>query len=278
MLTLKAALEEATAAIGRVDAHVIVAHLLGVDRSYLVANPMRVLTETEDARIDMLVARRSMGHPVAHLIAEREFYGQRFTITPDVLIPRPETEILVEAALERLPPRTSHLVPRTRVLDLGTGSGAIAVSLSAERPDLRVTATDTSAAALSVARANAAALGAQVELVEGSWFEPLEGRTFDMIVSNPPYVASADPHLTKGDVRFEPSAALTDGSADGLGAIRAIVAGAAAHLEPRGWLLVEHGYDQGDRVRRILEEAGFTDLIAVDDLAGIPRVAGGRRN
>ena len=269
MLTLKAALEEATATIGRVDAHVLVAHLLGVDRSYLVANPMRVLTETEDARIDMLVAQRAIGHPVAHLLEGREFYGRMFAISPDVLIPRPETEALVEKALALVGTGSS-------VLDLGTGSGAIAITLGCERPDLAVTATDSSAGALEVAGRNASSLGARVDFLEGSWYAPLSGRRFSMIVSNPPYVAARDPHLGQGDLRFEPRQALTDGSPDGLASIRAIVAGAAAHLEPGGWLLVEHGYDQRDAVAALLKGAGFVDTFSIADLAGIPRVAGGR--
>lgn len=271
MLTLKAALEEATAAIGRADAQVLVAHLLGVDRSYLVANPMRVLTETEDARVDLAVAHRQMGHPVAYLMGKREFWSREFRVTPDVLIPRPETETLVEAALEKLSP----LVPRPSLLDLGTGSGAIAVTLALECPQAQATAIDASAAALDVARANAQALGARVELLQGAWYAPVAGRRFDLIVANPPYVAAADPHLAQGDLRFEPRDALTDGSADGLDSIRAIVGGAPAHLAPGGWLLLEHGYDQGEAVARLLAEAGFRDPVSIPDLAGIPRVAGG---
>jgi len=276
MLTLKAALEEATAAIGRVDAHVLVAHLLGVDRSYLVAHPMRVLTETEDARIDSFVARRMLGYPVAHLVERREFYGRDFIVTSDVLIPRPETELLVEAALARLPAIRED--PPPSALDLGTGTGAIALTLACERPDVRVTATDASDAALAVARANAEALGcsARIELATGSWFEPVAGRRFDLIVANPPYVAGRDPHLCNGDLRFEPVGALTDGSADGLDSIRAIVAAAPEHLEPGGWLIVEHGYDQREAVVALLEAAAFADRFTADDLAGLPRVAGGR--
>jgi release factor glutamine methyltransferase len=271
MLTLKAALEEASATIGRVDAQVLVAHLLGVDRAYLVAHPMRVLTETEDARIDMAVAQRSLGHPVAYLTGTREFHSRDFAVGPGVLIPRPETETLVEQALLRLAPRAS-------CLDLGTGSGAIGVTIACERPGVRVTCTDASAGALSVARANATALhcAERVELLEGDWYAPVAGRRFDMIVSNPPYVAAADPHLAQGDLRFEPAGALTDGSADGLGSIRAIVAGARAHLNAGGWLLLEHGYDQCEAVAALLEAAGFTERISIADLAGIPRVAGGR--
>ncbi len=272
-MTLKAALEEAAEAIGRVDAHVIVAHLLGVDRSYLVANPMRVLTETEDARIDLYVARRSMGHPVAYLLELREFYGRPFTVTPDVLIPRPETETLIEAALSPLASRPSPLV-----LDLGTGSGAIAITLACELPDAKLTATDASAEALAVARANARALGcdARIEFVLGSWYAPVAGRRFDLVVSNPPYVAHGDPHLAQGDLRFEPAAALSDGSGDGLDSIRALVAGAPAHLEPGAWLMIEHGYDQKEAVQSLLEAGGFDERISIDDLAGIPRVACGR--
>jgi release factor glutamine methyltransferase len=271
MLTLKAALEEATAAIGRVDAQAIFTHLLGVNRAYLAANPMRVLTETEDARIDTLVARRSIGHPVAYLLGEREFYSRPFMVGPDVLIPRPETETLVEQALARV-------ASTGRCLDLGTGSGAIAVTLACERPGLAVTATDTSTAALALARANASALGCagRIDFRQGPWYGPVAGRRFDLIVANPPYVAAADPHLGEGDLRFEPRAALTDGSADGLDSIRAIVRGALSHLEAGAWLLFEHGHDQARAVRAMLEAAGFVELVSIADLAGIPRVAGGK--
>jgi release factor glutamine methyltransferase len=270
MLTLKAALEEATAAIGRVDAHVLVAHLLGVDRAYLVANPMRVLTETEDARIDSVVARRSMGHPVAYLMGAREFYSREFAVGPDVLIPRPETETLVEAALSRLAPGAS-------CLDLGTGSGVIGVTIACERGDVAVTCTDVSAEALALAAANARLLEcARVRFAQGSWYDAVAGERFDAIVSNPPYVAANDAHLAQGDLRFEPSHALTDGSADGLASIRAIIAGARAHLNAGGWLLFEHGYDQGDAAAHILADAGLTDVVSIRDLSGIPRVAGGK--
>jgi release factor glutamine methyltransferase len=279
MLTLKAALEEATAAIGRVDAQVLVAHLLGVDRSYLAAHPMRVLTETEDARVDLAVAHRQMGYPVAYLLGKREFWSREFLVTPDVLIPRPETETLVEAALKRVvaPGAAGAAMDRgpISILDLGTGSGAIAVTLALERPQAQVTAIDASAAALEVARANAAALGARVELLHGAWYAPAAGRRFDVIVANPPYVAAGDAHLAEGDLRFEPRAALTDGSADGLDSIRAIVGGAAAHLAPGGCLLLEHGYDQAEAVARLLADAGFRNRLSIPDLAGIPRVAGG---
>jgi release factor glutamine methyltransferase len=272
VLTLKAALEEATASIGKVDAQVLVAHLLGVDRAYLIAHPMRVLTESEDARIDSVVAQRMLGQPVAYLMERREFYGRDFAVGPDVLIPRPETETLVEALLARLPPGASSC------LDLGTGSGAIAVTLACERPAARVTATDQSEAALDVARANAAAHGCEtrIEFLRGSWFTPLPGRRYDAIASNPPYVAGGDVHLGQGDLRFEPAHALTDGSPDGLGSIRVIVEHAREHLNPGGWLLLEHGYDQAEAVAGLFAAAGFAEFASIPDLAGIPRVAGGK--
>jgi release factor glutamine methyltransferase len=271
MLTLKAALEELLTSMDRVDATVILAEVLGVNRAWIAANPMRILTETEDARIDMLAAQRALGRPIAYLLNRREFYGRDFTVNDDVLIPRPETETLVEAALARLAPRAS-------CLDLGTGSGAIAVTLACQRPEARGAATDASDAALRVARANAERHGCagRVEFLHGDWYSPLGARRFDLIVSNPPYVAAADAHLGRGDLRFEPSAALTDGSPDGLGSIRTIVAGAPAHLAPGGWLLVEHGYDQAEAVAALLAGAGFTERICLADLAGIPRVAGGK--
>ena len=297
MLTLKAALEEATASIGRVDAQVLVAHLLGVNSAYLVANPMRVLTETEDARVDMFVAQRALGQPVAYLLGKREFYSRDFIVGPEVLIPRPETETLVEAALSQLGhprsgmghPRSGMGHPRSgmghpregggpiTVLDLGTGSGAIAVTLACERPDLQLVATDTSAGALAMARSNAAAHGCEdrIEFLHGAWYAPLAGRRFDLVVSNPPYIAAADPHLAQGDLRYEPASALTDGSRDGLDSIRAILAGARKHLNPRGRVLLEHGHDQSPAVAQLLAAGGFTEIVSIADLAGIPRVAGG---
>jgi release factor glutamine methyltransferase len=270
MLTVKAALEELMVHMDRTDAMVLMGDVLGVNRSWIVANPMRILTETQDAKIEMLAVQRALGRPVAYLIDRREFYGRDFALEASVLIPRPETETLVEAALARM-------APRDKVLDLGTGSGAIGVTLACQRPEARIVATDTSEAALRVARGNAERHGCadRIEFLAGSWYAPVAGKRFDLIVSNPPYVASGDPHLGRGDLRFEPAAALSDGSADGLDSIRAIVAGAREHLAPRGSLLVEHGYDQKDAVQALLKDAGFTDTFSIDDLAGIPRVAGG---
>ena len=271
MFTINAALQEATASIGRVDAQAILTHVLGVDRAYLAAHPIQVLTETQDARIDAMVAQRTMGFPVAYVIGKREFYSREFEVNSDVLIPRPETETLVEHAL----PHLRRSGGTASALDLGTGSGIVAVTLACELPGIKVTATDSSPAALAIARANAKAHKANVEFLEGEWYAPVEGRRFDLIVSNPPYVAEGDPHLGQGDLRFEPRHALTDGSGDGLDSIRRIVAGARKHLNPGGAILIEHGYDQAPAVAALLGKAGFVDLVAVKDLAGIPRVAGG---
>ena len=271
MQTVKSALEDLLRDMDRTDAVVIMSEVLGVNRAWIAANPMRLLTETQDARIEMLAAQRAMGRPVAYLLNRREFYGREFAVDSSVLIPRPETETLVEAALARL-------APRDTCLDLGTGSGAIAVTLACQRPEMRVVATDVSEAALRVARSNAERFhcAERIELLEGSWYEPVGERRFDLIVSNPPYVAGGDPHLAKGDLRFEPQHALTDGSADGLGSIRAIVGGARPHLKKAGWLLFEHGYDQAEAARTLLEAAGFASMVSLTDLAGIPRVAGGK--
>jgi release factor glutamine methyltransferase len=271
MHTVKAALEELMTSMDRTDAMVIMAEVLGVNRAWIAANPMKVLTETQDARIDMLGAQRAIGHPVAYLLNRREFYGRDFALDSSVLIPRPETETLVEAALARLAPKATWL-------DLGTGSGAVAVTLACQRPESRGVATDVSEAALAVARGNAGRHGcaARIDFLRGSWYAPLGDRRFDVVACNPPYVASEDPHLRRGDLRFEPREALTDGSPDGLGSIRAIVGGAPDHLKAGGWLLLEHGYDQARAVEAILAAAGFTDLVSIPDLAGIARVAGGK--
>ena len=266
---MRAALEESAEAVGAVDARVLACHVLGASRAWIVANPMHVLSESQDAQLDSLVARRALGYPVAYLVGQREFYGREFAVGPAVLIPRPETETLVEAALARLPANAA-------ILDLGTGSGAVAVTLACERPDASVTATDASAEALACARANAARHAARVTFAAGSWYEAVPGRRFDAIVSNPPYVAAGDHHLDEGDLRFEPRPALTDGSADGLDAIRAIIAGAPGHLLSGGWLLIEHGYDQAKACRALLRDSGFAQLASIDDLSGIARVAGGR--
>jgi release factor glutamine methyltransferase len=213
------------------------------------------------------IERRAAGIPLAYLLGEREFHGLRFTVTPAVLVPRPETETLVDWALELLQGHDA-----AKVLDLGTGSGAIAVSVAKRCPPARLTATDVDPAALAIARANAAGHGVTLELLTGSWWTPLEGRRFDLVLSNPPYIAGDDPHLQA--LVHEPRHALTPGG-DGLDALRAIVGGARAHLNPGGWLLVEHGFDQGAAVRQLLDGAGFHGVQTRRDLAGIERCSGG---
>lgn len=259
------------------EARILLMHVLGWRRTELITRG----DETLDApRVDAyraLEARRVQGEPIAQLVGAREFYGLDFDVTPDVLIPRPDTELLVETALTAL-----EGIAQPRVLDLGTGSGAIAVALASARPDARVWAVDRSAAALDVAARNAAKLldarrpGGPLAFVAGSWYDTLDpALRFEAIVSNPPYIASGDPHLEQGDLRFEPRGALTD-EADGLTALRAIVAGAPARLAPAGVLWMEHGYDQAAAVRALLESAGFMDVRSKRDLAGIERISGGR--
>lgn len=255
----------------RLDVRLLARHALGVGDTWLIAHGRDEVDAVQLAAIEGLVARRAAGEPVAYILGEREFYGRPFRVTPDTLIPRPETEHLVEAALARLPGELP-----LRVLDIGTGSGCIAITLKRERPAWQVTAVDLSPAALAVARANAGQLGAEVEFVASDLFSALGGRRFDLIVSNPPYVAEDDAHLGQGDVRFEPRSALAAGP-DGLDAVRAIVKSAPTHLEAAGWLMLEHGWDQGEAVASLLQAAGFADCFLECDLAGQARVSGGRR-
>jgi release factor glutamine methyltransferase len=255
---------------GRREAQVLLGHALGVSRAWLVAHRGDTVDDSTAEAFRRLVLLRHDGEPVAYLLGRREFHGLDFRVTPDVLIPRPETETLVDVALEKL-----DATPGRKVLDLGTGSGCVAVSIAHERPFAHVTAVDLSAAALDVARSNATTLGQTVEFLQGRWFAPLAQKRFDLIVSNPPYVAAGDPHLNRGDLRFEPTTALISGP-DGLNDIRVIVGDAAEHLLPGGWLLFEHGYDQAESCRDLLAKAGFGDLKSWPDLAGIARVAGGR--
>ncbi|MEN3278675.1 MAG: release factor glutamine methyltransferase [Massilia sp.] len=248
---------------------ILLCHVLGLSRVGLITGSERALTAEEAARLAALVARRQAGEPIAYIVGQREFFGLPFQVSPAVLIPRPDTELIVELALERL-------APRARMLDMGTGSGAIAVAVAHTRPDALVTALDVSDAALAVARANAAASGANVRFVRSDWFAALDGEVFDLIASNPPYIAAGDAHLAQGDLRFEPVGALTD-HADGLSALHTIIAGAGAHLVPGGWLLLEHGYDQAEAVRALLAAGGYTEVQSWRDLGGIERVSGGRR-
>ncbi|MFN3791272.1 peptide chain release factor N(5)-glutamine methyltransferase [Massilia sp.] len=247
---------------------ILLCHALGMSRVALITQSERTLDEDEAARLGALVRRRLAGEPIAYIVGEREFFGLSFRVGPGVLIPRPDTELIVELSLERLP-------PRGRLLDMGTGSGAIAVACAHSRRDASVTALDLSEDALAIARANAAANGAQVRFLRSDWFAGVQGERFELIASNPPYIAAGDAHLSQGDLRFEPVGALTD-HADGLSALRNIVEGAPEHLEAGGWLLLEHGYDQAGAVRALLAARGFLDVQSWRDLAGIERVSGGR--
>ncbi len=253
----------------RLEAQILFSHGLGVNRAWLIGHDRDALTPEQIARVERLLERRLAGEPVAYLLGEREFYGRPFQVTPDVLIPRPDTELLVELALEHLPPGAP-----LNVLDIGAGSGAITISLALERPACRVTAVDVSAAALDVARRNAETLRADVEFLVSDGFTALPSRRFHLIASNPPYIAAADPHLRQGDLRFEPSQALASG-ADGLDLIRRLATDAPNHLEPGGWLLLEHGWNQAEAVRGLLQTAGFRAVFSARDLAGHERVTGG---
>ncbi len=262
--------------IDAMDARVLLRATLAVNDAHLIAHADDEVPAQHAAQFRAAAARRAAGEPAAYIVGEREFYRHVFKLTPAVLIPRPETELLVELALERQP---------QRVLDLGTGSGCIAISIALARPAAHVTALDRSVPALAVAQENVARLNARnIALQIGNWFDGLgnEGgghyqryERYDVIVSNPPYVAAGDAHLAQGDLRFEPACALAAG-ADGLADIRVIVAGARPHLAPGGWLLFEHGYDQALCCRGLLSQAGFCDVQSWRDLAGIERVSGGR--
>jgi release factor glutamine methyltransferase len=255
----------------RLDAEVLLSHVLGQPRSYLFAWPERTPPAAQCRQFEQLLTARRRGEPVAYLTGRREFWSLPLAITPATLIPRPETETLVALALETIPAHAS-----LAVADLGTGSGAIALALASERPGCHIVATDRSEDALAIARRNADRLQLRnIEFLAGDWCKPLADRRFDRIVSNPPYVAATDPHLARGDVRFEPRAALAAGP-DGLDALRRIAREARTHLNEHGWLLLEHGHDQGTAVHALLREAGYTALSVHPDLAGLERVTAGR--
>ena len=253
----------------RLEARVLAAFAWKVSSAWLIAHDTDPLTQTQNEQFQTLLTRRLAGEPVAYLLGTREFYGRPFLVSPDVLIPRPDTELLIELALARLPSDQAM-----EVLDLGTGSGCIAVTLALERPLARVTAVDRSPAALAIAQRNADILNARVELLTSDWFAALADRRFDLIVSNPPYIAVSDPHLARGDVRFEPLPALAAGH-DGLADLRLLTAAACAHLKPGGALLVEHGYDQADAVQALLRMSGIRHPQSWADLSGVLRVSGG---
>ncbi|WP_374337397.1 peptide chain release factor N(5)-glutamine methyltransferase [Leeia sp.] len=255
----------------RLEARLLLQQVLQVNHAWLVAHGGEPISS--DARLDFatLVQRRLAGEPIAYLLESREFYGRPFRVTPAVLIPRPDTELLIEQALAHLPAD-----PPLQVLDVGTGSGCIAITLALERPQWQLTALDLSDAALQVAQNNARRLGAAVRFVHSDYLSAVTGQQFDAIVSNPPYIPQGDPHLQQGDLRYEPASALTDG-ADGLQAYRALAQQAKACLRPGGWLLVEHGYDQGETVPALLQQAGWQQIHLHHDLAGQARVTCAQR-
>jgi release factor glutamine methyltransferase len=266
--------------LNALETRILLSHVTGLSRIELITRSEQVLTPAQAAALRQLIQRRLDGEPIAHLVGQREFYGLMLRVTPDVLIPRPETELLVELAL-------AHLPPAGRVLDMGTGSGAIAIAIAHSRADAHVTALDASPAALAIAAENAAThlpgrqQATAIRFIESDWYSALSGegqpkqseQAFDLIVANPPYIVAGDEHLSQGDLRFEPIDALTDHQ-DGLSALRAIIGGAPAHLR-NGWLLMEHGYDQAAAVRALLERNGFGEVQSWRDLAGIERVSGG---
>jgi release factor glutamine methyltransferase len=309
----------------RIEVQCLLQAVLQVNRAYLLTHPEQLLGNEQQARFNALFERRLGGEPIAYLLGEREFYGLTFKVSPATLIPRPETELLVEQALQRIPqpdpslrsPQPSDATPshstrspkdgnqvagypalparntqggspllrsdpsaggrgsKFRVLDLGTGSGAIALSIAHARPDVQVVAVDASTAALEVAQFNALQLNlGNVRLLHSDWFGALRDERFDIIVSNPPYIAADDAHLMQGDVRFEPRIALASGE-HGLDDIRRICTQAKAHLNINGWLLFEHGYDQAEQVRALLQQSGFDRIFSARDLSGIERVSGG---
>lgn len=283
----------------RRDATLLLCHVLGESAAWLLTHADDEVAPERVAAFGAAIESRARGEPVAYLTGTRGFHALELRVTRDVLIPRPETELLVDVALQRIPvdarnpdaaaarqdpdhaacatPESAPLPPGFAVADLGTGSGAVALAIACARPGVHVLATDASDAALAVARGNAARLGlGNVAFARGDWHAALGRARFDLIISNPPYVAEGDPHLARGDLRFEPRAALVSGT-DGLDAIRAIVAGARARLRDRGWLLLEHGFDQGAAVRRLLANHGFEEVFTARDLEDRERASGGRR-
>jgi len=272
MADIRAVLAAATQHLGeRIDAEALLQHVLGKPRSWLIAHADDALDLDVRTAYTALVERRAAGEPVAYITGRRGFWSLDLEVTPATLIPRPETELLVEMALQRVPRDVT-----AQLADLGTGSGAIALAIASERPQARVIATDVSAEALVVAERNARRLGIDnVTFLPGDWLAPLADRRFALIVSNPPYIEAHDPHLAQGDLRFEPTSALISGC-DGLDDIRRIVDAARAHLDPGGWLLLEHGWNQGDAVRTRLCATGYVEAFTSRDLEQRDRVSGGR--
>ena len=269
--TIREALDAAQQATDRIEARVLLREVLNQSDAWLLAHGDDPLTAAQAQQYVALVVRRVAGEPIAYITGRREFHGREFVVSPAVLIPRPETELLVELALQRLP-----LGAPSRVLDLGAGSGCIGITIAAERPQTQVTLVDASETALEIARANAGQWApGNTTLLHSDWYSAVAAERYDLIVANPPYVAEGDAHLQQGDLRFEPRSALAAG-VDGLSDLQQIIARAPQHLRAGGWLLLEHGFDQAVACAWLLEAAGFQDVINAPDLAGVPRVSGGR--
>ena len=273
VVTLGEAWREASQRIERLDARLLLEHVGGCSHADLIAHADRELPLAQAGQFAALVERRAQGEPLAYLIGSAYFCGLEFAVSPAVLIPRPETEVLVEQALAH-----AEGIEVPRIVDMGTGSGIVAIAFARRRPQAEVTAVDVSPAALAVARANAERHAPQIRFCESDWYTALGDERFDLIVSNPPYVVEGDPHLQQNGLPFEPQTALTDGitGGDGLACIRALIAGAPSHLRPAGWLLIEHGYDQAVQVRQGLQASGFAAVASWRDDAGIERVSGGQ--
>ncbi len=272
-MRLGEAWRQACRRIDRLDARLLLEHVCGCSHADLIARPELEIAEARATRLEELLRRRESGEPLAYLLGSAWFCGLEFNVSPAVLIPRPDTEVLVNVAVDK-----ARALESPVVVDLGTGSGIVAILIARLCPQAQLTAVDVSAAALDVASANAQRHGVNICFREGDWYAPLGDERFDVIVSNPPYVVAGDPHLQQNGLPFEPIQALTDGIAggDGLACIHRLVDGASAHLRSGGWLLMEHGYDQAVEVRRLLAEAGFAEVISWRDSAGIERVSGGR--
>ena len=268
-MTLDDWLRAARLRIDSRDAQALAAHVLNLDRAALIARGRDALDAVQRGALDLIIERRAAGEPVAYIVGRREFFGLELAVAPGVLIPRPETELLVELALARL-----HDLETPRVLDAGTGSGAIALAIKAHCPRAQVTALDRSDVALRIAHDNAQRLGLEIAFIASNWLEAVTWHEFDCIVSNPPYIRAGDEHLTLGDLRFEPEAALI-GGADGLDDLRLLCGSAPARIAAGGWLLCEHGYDQAPAVRALMRCAGLTDVSSWRDLGGVERVTGG---
>lgn len=256
------------------DAEILLGFVLNQSRSYLYTWPEKRLSETEQIQFFQLIEQRKIGNPIAYLTGERAFFGLDFYVSPDTLIPRPDTEVLVEAALEKLAPKNDQA---WSFCDLGTGSGIIACTLKHHAPQCHATAVDLSSGALKIAQRNAERHQLSIHFKQGDWFTPLQGQTFDLLVSNPPYIEEDDPHLVQGDVYFEPNTALTAGT-DGLDDIRFLIAQSPTYLKPRGWLMIEHGYQQPDLVRKLFKQANFINIETRQDYGHRPRITIGQIN